>query len=128
MRPIKILAVDDEPEARRLIRDALSRDGYVVLEAENGLETVASLDAEPVDAVFMDIRMSRGDGLTALERIRALYPSLPVVMITGCGRNDMIEEAIRLGAVACLVKPSSIGDVVGMLDVLDADSQRNASG
>jgi len=125
---MKILVVDDEPEARRLIRDALSRDGHVVLEAENGLEAVASLDAEPVDAVFMDIRMSRGDGLTALERIRALYPSLPVVMITGCGRNDMIEEAIRLGAVACLVKPFSMGDVVGMLDVLDADSQRNASG
>ena len=120
MDGLDILVVDDEQGIRDLLRDALSRHGHAVTCAENGVDAVSCVANGKVDAVFLDIRMPKGDGLTALKRIKSLHPKLPVVMITGYGQPDQPTEALELGSFACLVKPFSTRDVVAMLDVLQS--------
>ena len=126
MKPLGILVVDDEQGIRDLMRDALSLEGHQVICAQNGTEAIELLSSNKVDVVFLDIRMPKGDGLTALREIRRLNPALPVVMITGCGKRQVIDEAIQLGCDACLIKPFSMRDVVGMLEVLGFSIARAA--
>jgi two-component system response regulator AtoC len=126
MKPLGILVVDDEQGIRDLMRDALSLEGHRVMCAQNGTEAIELLSSNKVDVVFLDIRMPKGDGLTALREIRRLNPALPVVMITGCGKRQVIDEAIQLGCDACLIKPFSMRDVVGMLEVLGFSIARAA--
>ena len=111
MKAMKILVADDEPGIRDLISEALSAHGHTVLTAENGVEAVACLAGESVDVVFLDIRMPRGDGLTALKEMRRLWPELPVVMITGGCRRDEVEQGFALGAFSCSLKPFSLNDI-----------------
>ena len=118
MRPLRILVVDDEQGIRDLLRDAFAQKGHNVTCAENGVEAIARVASSRVDAVFLDVRMPKGDGLTALKEMKTLWPSLPVVMITGCNQCDFTKEAFRLGTFACLIKPFSVRDLVAMLDVL----------
>ena len=123
MKSLSILVVDDEPGITELIRDALTMHGHNVICAQNGVEALGLMASNQVDVVYLDIRMPKGDGVTALKEIRKLWPSLPVIMITGCGHRDAIDETLGLGAFACLVKPFSIKDVLGMLDVLGFDEE-----
>ncbi len=118
MKPLGILVADDEAGIRELLHDALGSVGHKVVCAENGVEAVARIADEQIDVVFLDIRMPKGDGITALKAILELRPSLPVVMITGCGQAETIDETLANGSFACLVKPFSIRDVLGILDVL----------
>ncbi|HRF48158.1 MAG TPA: response regulator [Anaerolineales bacterium] len=104
----RFLVVDDEPDLRSYIADELSDDGHQVDTAADGVEAVMRVIDGGVDAVVMDIRMPRLDGLNALRILRRLSPSLPVVMFTGqAGQGDMLETT-RLGAVTCLLKPVNI--------------------
>ncbi|HUV05053.1 MAG TPA: response regulator [Armatimonadota bacterium] len=118
MKALNIMVVDDEPGIRELIRDVLTRHGHKVVCAENGVEAVGLMSSDPMDVVYLDIRMPNGDGLMALREMRRLRPSMPVIMITGSARRDVLDETMELGAFACLVKPFGMNDVVGMLQVL----------
>ena len=120
MKHLRILVADDEPGIRSLIQDALSLRGHNVTCAENGVEALALIASGPFDVLFLDIRMPKGDGLTALKEVRRIRPSMPVIMITGCGKRETIDEALGLGSMACLVKPFSMRDVVAMLDVVES--------
>lgn len=104
----RFLVVDDEPDLRSYIADELRDDGHQVDTAADGVEAVMRVIDGGIDAVVMDIRMPRLDGLNALRILRRLSPSLPVVMFTGqAGQGDMLETT-RLGAVTCLLKPVNI--------------------
>jgi len=104
----RFLVVDDEPDLRSYIADELSDDGHQVDTASDGVEAVIRVIDGGIDAVVMDIRMPRLDGLNALRILRRLAPSLPVVMFTGqAGQGDMLETT-RLGAITCLLKPVNI--------------------
>jgi len=104
----RFLVVDDEPDLRSYIADELSDDGHQVDTAADGVEAVMRVIDGGIDAVVMDIRMPRLDGLNALRILRRLSPSLPVVMFTGqAGQGDMLETT-RLGAITCLLKPVNI--------------------
>lgn len=104
----KILVVDDEPDLRRYLADELTDEGHRVDTAADGVEAVLRAIDGGLDAVLMDIRMPRLDGLNTLRILRRLAPNLPVIMFTGqAGQGDMLETT-RLGAVTCLLKPVNI--------------------
>lgn len=126
MKSLKVLVVDDEPGIRQLMADALSAQGHAAMCAKNGVEAVASLAVLSVDVVFLDIRMPRGDGLVALAKIKRLWPGLPVVMITGGGRHDEIEQGFRLGANACILKPFSLRELAETMESLASEAQEAA--
>jgi DNA-binding NtrC family response regulator len=102
-----ILIVDDERNILLTLNQALQLEGYKTELASSGQLALDALAAKPVDAVLMDVRMPDMDGLAALEKIKAIKPDLPIVMMSGHGTIDTAVKATQLGARDFLEKPIS---------------------
>ncbi len=104
----RVLIVDDEPDLRQYLAFELEGRGFGTAMAGDGVDAIMHVLDGGFDALVMDIRMPRLDGLNALRIIRRVAPQLPVVMFTGqAGQGDMLEST-RLGATTCLLKPFPI--------------------
>jgi two-component system nitrogen regulation response regulator NtrX len=100
-----VLVVDDEGDIRSSLRMILEYEGYAISEAPSGEDALARLAADRPDAVLLDIKMPRIDGLEILARIKQSDPALPVVVISGHGTIATAVEATRLGAFDFMEKP-----------------------
>jgi two-component system nitrogen regulation response regulator NtrX len=101
-----VLIVDDEPNIRRMVGALLASEGFEVRDAADGESGVTrALELEP-DLVLLDLMIpGTMDGMAVLERLRASFPELPVIMMSGrAGLADAVK-ATRLGAVNFLEKP-----------------------
>jgi len=103
--PRSVLVVDDAAFMRMMIRDILSREGYVIYEAVNGRDAVEKYHEVRPDLVTMDITMPGMSGLEALQTIRDQDPAARVLMVSAMGQQKMIVEALEYGAMDFLVKP-----------------------
>ncbi len=101
----KIMIVDDAKFMRMRVNKLLSKQGYEVVEAEDGEAAVIVYRSAHPDAVLMDITMPRKDGLTALAEIRSLDPRAVVIMLTALGQQKMVLQAMQAGAKDFVVKP-----------------------
>ena len=101
----RILVVDDEKEVRALLSRFFTKKKYQVRTAETAEEAIRILESESMDAVLLDIHLPGMSGLDALSRIRARWPGLPVVMISGQGDEEVAKETLRAGAFDYVVKP-----------------------
>jgi two-component system, chemotaxis family, sensor kinase CheA len=108
VRRPRVLVVDDSITTRTLERSILESAGYDVRVAEDGMEALARLRAEPVDLVVSDVDMPRLDGfdLTAEIRRDAALRHLPVVLVTSLGDQAYRERGVAVGADAYIVKSS----------------------
>jgi two-component system nitrogen regulation response regulator NtrX len=105
--PATVLLVDDERNILLTLSQALQLEGYATEVAANAQVALDVLAARPVDAVLMDVKMPDMDGLTALGRMKALKPELPVLMMSGHGTIETAVKATHLGARDFLEKPIS---------------------
>ena len=111
-----ILIVDDEHDLAHFLSEELKDAGFTTGTAADGVEAVLQVIGGGLDAVLMDIRMPKLDGINALKIIRRIAPHLPVILFTGqAGQGDMLESA-RLGGFACLVKPLATDKLIRMLN------------
>src|SRR3989304_7838076 len=101
----RILVVDDEKEVRTLLSRFFTKKKYQVRTAETAEEAIRILESESMDAVLLDIHLPGMSGLDALSRIRARWPGLPVVLISGQGDEEVAKETLRAGAFDYVVKP-----------------------
>ena len=102
---IKILAVDDEPDLRNLLRILLRGKGYEVDEAASGTQAVEMVRTTPIyDLVIMDIMMPDMDGVEACRRIRE-FSTVPLLFLTARGQMDDKNQAYGSGGDDYLVKP-----------------------
>jgi DNA-binding NtrC family response regulator len=101
----KILVVDDERMIRWSIQQALSKDGHSVAAVETGEEAVAQASDEMPDLVFLDITLPGIDGVEVLRRLKAIDPTVSVVMVTATEDLRTAVEAMRLGAYDYVSKP-----------------------
>ena len=101
----RVLVADDESDIRASLKMILEYEGMRMVEASSGPEALAKIDAEELDAVLLDIKMPRMDGLEVLSEIAKRRPDLPVVMISGHGTVSTAVEATRLGAFDFMEKP-----------------------
>jgi DNA-binding response OmpR family regulator len=112
---LKILAVEDDPVARRVLVQALRRLGYDdVTEAQNGAEALVKLDKEPARVIVSDWIMPGADGLTLCRQIRARLKTDYVYFILLTSREADIEnqrEAIEAGVDDFLVKPLDLQEL-----------------
>lgn len=108
----KILIVDDEAGIRFSLRGILEDEGYAVLEAASGEEGLELLSRLEVGLVFLDIWLPGLDGQQVLSRIRAAYPQLPVLMISGHATIEHAVAAIKNGAHDFIEKPFSLEKVL----------------
>ena len=101
----KILIVEDDNELREALCDTLELAGFDYLAAEDAKQALQLLQENQVDMVVSDVNMPGMDGHELLEKIRAGYPALPVMLITAFGQVNKAVEAIKAGAVDYLMKP-----------------------
>lgn len=104
--PVRLVIVDDDPLVRAGLRMILGGDPTlsVVGEAGDGLEGIEVVQAQRPHVVLMDIRMPRLDGLAATGRLLADDPDLKVIVLTTFDTDDLVLEALRLGAGGFLLK------------------------
>jgi len=101
----KVLVADDEAVVVNSIRKILSRKGYSVEEAFTCRDALAQVFAQDYDLVLLDMKMTDGNGLDVLQRIKAKRPDLRVVIVTGYASIDTAVEAIQKGASDYMAKP-----------------------
>jgi two-component system chemotaxis response regulator CheY len=102
----KILIVDDAAFMRMMVKENLKKSGYTEFaEAGNGEEALAQYAQIRPDLVLLDITMPVKDGITALQEIKAQDPNAKVVMCSAMGQENMVIEAVKLGALDFIVKP-----------------------
>jgi len=100
-----ILVVDDDQVHRYMLCSMLAEWGYRTVEADDGVTAVAAVENNSYDAVLMDIRMARMDGLEAFSRIQGIAPALPVILMTAYSTVESAVETIQQGAHDYLTKP-----------------------
>jgi len=101
----RVLVVDDEAVVVNSIRKILTRKGYAIQEAFTCKEALAQVFAHDYDLVLLDMKMSDGNGLDVLQRIKVKRPDLKVVIVTGYASVDTAVEAIQKGASDYMPKP-----------------------
>jgi two-component system chemotaxis response regulator CheY len=102
-----ILIVDDSSSLRTVVKMALTRAGYEVIEAFDGEDALTKLDGKKINLIVSDVNMPRMDGITFLTHVKAnpRYKFTPVVMLTTEGQDATKERGRAAGAKAWIVKP-----------------------
>ena len=102
-----ILIVDDEPNVRLMLRTTLESAGYAVDHAEDGAVALGLLAERAYDLVLLDLKTPRLDGIASLRQLRARGDRSPVVVLTAHGSVPDAVEAMKLGAIDFLSKPTT---------------------
>jgi two-component system, NtrC family, response regulator HydG len=100
-----ILVVDDDGAHRTMLKKLLSGWGYAVDEAADGSVAIAEVRLRAFDLILMDIRMLNVSGIEALEQIRNINPSIPVIIMTAYASVETAVDALKKGAYDYLTKP-----------------------
>ncbi|MBK7869360.1 MAG: sigma-54-dependent Fis family transcriptional regulator [Saprospiraceae bacterium] len=104
----KVLITDDEGSIRRTLKEILQFEKYEVDEAADGLDCLAKVKKTQYDAILLDIKMPKMDGMETLEKLQELAPDTPVIMISGHGTIDTAVEAVKKGAFDFIAKPPDL--------------------
>ena len=104
-KPLKILAIDDEPVVRDSIAAYLEDSGFEVLQAGDGQEGLQKLREAAPELILLDLRMPEMDGLEFLEIMKQEAPDTPVIVVSGTGVLQDAIEALRAGAHDFVTKP-----------------------
>ncbi len=115
-----ILVVEDEPLLRNFTTVALSRLGYKTVAAADGVEGVALFRRHQASlgGVILDLKMPKMDGRAAFLEMRAINPSVPILICSGYGDNEEAQGLITLGAKGLLPKPFRVADLSKQLNLL----------
>ena len=109
--PKKILIVEDEANIRELLRLYLEREGYAVIEAENGVEGIKLWKSEKPDMLLLDVMMPVMDGWAVCKEIRA-ESDVPIIMLTAKGETADRVSGLEMGADDYIVKPLEMPEVI----------------
>lgn len=116
MAQTKVLLIDDETEFVSALAERLRLRNYsarAVYPADDALEIVRS---DMPDVVLLDFKMPGMDGVEVLKRIKAIDSTIEVIMLTGHGDIQSIEEAVKGGAYEYIMKPINIKDLIMKID------------
>ena len=102
-----ILIVDDSASLRQVVSIALTRAGYEVIEAADGMDALTKLDGRKINLVVSDVNMPRMDGITFVAQMKAnpRYKFTPVIMLTTENGDAKMTQGKLAGAKAWIVKP-----------------------
>ena len=111
---VKILCVDDEPTQLMLLRLALSRAGFEVLEADNGQQGIDMAVEHRPELVIMDLMMPGMDGATAITHIKnnQLTQHIPVLVLSAYIKGDQAKRALDAGAEELVSKSLILTELI----------------
>ena len=110
-----ILVVDDDQSIATAFKHFLTFEGHACRVASNARDAARLIEERRPELVMMDVRMPGVDGLQALERFRAQFPGLCVVIMTAYGTSQTSIDAIRAGAFEYLTKPLDLDELRGVI-------------
>lgn len=114
MKTSRILIVDDEPQARRVLRIALTAQGFEVTDARTGEEALEKLREEPPDVVLLDVKMPGMGGLEACREIRE-SSQVPVIVVSAGTTSKDRTDAFESGADQYVAKPCEIQELLARI-------------
>ena len=103
---VRVLAVDDDPQTLRYVRDALLKSGYTLVVTGDPEEALRLVAEEKPDLVLLDLMLPGTDGIELMKDILAAG-DVPVIFVSAYGRDELIARAFDMGAVDYVVKPFS---------------------
>ena len=124
---MRLLVVEDDPDLRRQLADALSQAGYAVDLAADGEDGHFLGETEPYDAVVLDLGLPKMDGVTVLERWRAAERTMPVLILTARDRWSEKVAGFDAGADDYLTKPFYTEELLARIRALLRRSLGHAS-
>jgi two-component system KDP operon response regulator KdpE len=115
-RPL-ILLVDDEPVVLRALRVALEAQDYAVVAVLTGEDALGRISNGALDLVLLDLGLPGVDGFEVIRRVRALFPALPIIVLSAQGEDAVKVEALDLGADDYVAKPFSVRELLARVRV-----------
>jgi len=112
----RVLVVDDEASARSGLEKLLRQEGWLVDTAADGALALAVFAENPPDVVVTDLKMPNLGGMELLAQLRAVDPSLPIIVVTAFGDVGSAVAAMRAGAEHYLVKPIDFDELLVALE------------
>jgi two-component system, OmpR family, KDP operon response regulator KdpE len=113
---VRILAVDDAPEIRNLLKRTLTGHGYVVELAEDGLQAIEKAQSWRPDLILLDLAMPRIGGLTACQRIRESSQA-PIIVLSVLGEEQDKVRVLDAGADDYVTKPFGVDELLARIRV-----------
>lgn len=128
LRPLTILAVEDDRLERLFLQEQIQQLGHIITEAANGQEALDILNKnkDKIDVVLMDRMMPVMDGLTAVHRMKddPELRKIPVVMVTGAATAQQMQEGIEAGVFYYLAKPVNEGILRSVLSAATREAEQ----
>ena len=115
----RILVVDDDPETLRYVRDLLAAEGYAVLMTGDAEDLASLIRSNRPHLVLLDVILPGADGIELMERLPELT-DVPVIFISGFGRDETIAKALEAGAADYIVKPFSPTELTARIRAVPA--------
>ncbi|MGD9823413.1 response regulator [Desulfobacter sp.] len=116
MKNIRVLLVDDEERFVLSTRKFLTNRGFDVLTAFNGMSALEVLEANDIHVVVLDVKMPGMDGISVLKEIKARFPLVEVVMLTGNATFESAVAGIKIGASDYLMKPAELTELAQKIE------------
>lgn len=114
---MRVLVVEDEPVVRAVLRRILKEAGHDVVEADSEWSALESCLGRRIDLVILDVDLKGKDGIGAMAGIRQLQPDVPIIVVSGGDRGDILDriESKRLGSrIWWLGQPFVREELLGM--------------
>ncbi len=124
--PISVLIIDDDPVELTLITQLLEIKGFRVIRAEDGLAGIEAVQASRPDIILLDIRMPGLDGFETCRRLKSLpaVAHIPVIFLTGAGREEDVVAGFRVGAIDYVTKPFRSEEILARITTHAGISRR----
>src|SRR5574337_1772613 len=119
-----ILLVEDDPGQARLAQKVLERSGYSVAHAADAAQCLCALRERLPQCVLLDRGLPDADGLDVLRELRAAFPSLCVIMLTGADDAAVAVDAMRIGAGDYVIKRPDLSHLADLPLVIGRNQER----
>jgi len=113
---VKVYIIDDDKNVRNSLKEILEDEGYDVQLYASGKSCLKQLEKERPSVLFLDVWLNNEDGLEILKEIKKIYPTLPIIMISGHATIELAVQSTKMGADDFLEKPLSIQTILEKID------------
>lgn len=103
----RVFLIEDEPDLRRVISRQLEKTGYAVESSGSFLDALRRLKTGKFDVVVSDVLLPGMSGFSGIEALRR-FSDIPIILMSGCADNEMLEDALLLGAAELVAKSDGL--------------------
>jgi len=114
-KPLKILVVDDEPAIRRFLRTSLAAQGYEIVEADDGVAALKTMQKSVIDILVLDLGLPKLDGFDVIKTLREAGSSVPIIVLSSRTDEAGKVRALDLGADDYVTKPFGVDELLARI-------------